>query len=78
LALINIVQQFLVVVSDEICSKKSHDDQILRNDWISTRGNIFRIENTSVWQIPMFSQSFPMRNMGRLCEMFVKNSLLLS
>jgi hypothetical protein len=31
------------------------------------RGEIFRIENPSVWQIPMFSQIFPMRNMGRLC-----------
>jgi hypothetical protein len=27
-------------------------------------GDIFRIENPSVWQIPMFSQIFPMRNMG--------------
>jgi hypothetical protein len=44
--------------------------------------NIFRIENPSVWQILMFSQIFPMRNMGRL--LYVrnfynkKNSLLLS
>jgi hypothetical protein len=30
-------------------------------------GEIFRIENPSVWQIPMFSQLFPMRNIGRLC-----------
>jgi hypothetical protein len=29
-----------------------------------TRGDIFRTENPSAWQIPMFSQIFPMRNMG--------------
>jgi hypothetical protein len=32
-----------------------------------SRGDIFRIENPIVWLIPMFSQIFPMRNMGRLC-----------
>jgi hypothetical protein len=32
------------------------------------RGDIFRIKNPSVWQIPMFSQIFPMRNMARLGE----------
>jgi hypothetical protein len=32
-----------------------------------TRGDIFRQENPSVWQIPMFSQIFPMKNMGRIC-----------
>jgi hypothetical protein len=38
-----------------------------------------RIENPSVWQIPMCSQIFPMRNMGRLCaKLLEKNSLLLS
>jgi hypothetical protein len=44
------------------------------------RGDIFRIENPSVWQIPMLSQIFPMRNMGRLCvkRLYKKNSLLLS
>jgi hypothetical protein len=31
------------------------------------RGNIFRIENPSVWQIPMFRKIFPMKNMGRSC-----------
>jgi hypothetical protein len=30
-------------------------------------GDIFRIENPSVWQIPMFSQVFPLRKIGRLC-----------
>jgi hypothetical protein len=32
---------------------------------IRTRGDIFRIENPSVWQIPMLSQIFPTRNMDR-------------
>jgi uncharacterized membrane protein len=38
---------------------------ILNNSW----GDIFRIENPSVWQIPIFSKNFlfPMRNIGRLC-----------
>jgi hypothetical protein len=31
------------------------------------RGDIFRIENPSVWQISMFSQILPMGNMGKLC-----------
>jgi hypothetical protein len=30
-------------------------------------GDIFRKQNPSVWQIPMFSQIFPLRNMDRLC-----------
>jgi hypothetical protein len=37
------------------------------------RGENFRIENPSVWQIPMFSQIFPMINMGRLCAKFIEN-----
>jgi hypothetical protein len=36
------------------------------------RGDIYRIENPSVWQIPMFKQIFPMRNMGRLCVKWLK------
>jgi hypothetical protein len=43
-------------------SKESKDVPI----WPLTRGVIFRIENPSVWQISMFSQILPMRNMGRL------------
>jgi hypothetical protein len=35
-------------------------------------GNIFRIENPGVWKILMFSQIFPMRNMGRLCTKCVQ------
>jgi hypothetical protein len=33
----------------------------------------FRIENPSVWQIPMFSQNFPMRNMDILCVEFLSS-----
>jgi hypothetical protein len=32
-----------------------------------SRSKIFRIESPNAWQIPMFGQIFPMRNMGRLC-----------
>jgi hypothetical protein len=31
----------------------------------SYKDDIFRTDNPSVWQIPMFSQIFHMRNMGR-------------
>jgi hypothetical protein len=36
---------------------------LLGNVWL----RIFRIDNSNVWQIPMFSRIFPMRNMGILC-----------
>jgi hypothetical protein len=53
--------------------KKSHIQQFKPE-----ATDIFRIENPSVWQIPMLNQIFPMRNMGRLCaKRWEKNSFLL-
>jgi hypothetical protein len=45
-----------------------------RSFWNVTRYDcIFQNENPSVWQIPMFSQIFPMRNMGWLCAKLLEN-----
>jgi hypothetical protein len=61
IALFSFFQCYFVVFCCQNKKKKSSASVC------TIRGDIFRIENPSVWQIPLFSQILPTRYMGRLC-----------